>query len=114
MDALTGSAVVIDVVNSPSFEDGPVMDFFTASARNLVDAAKATGVGHYVALSIVGADGLPESGYMRAKVAQEKIIVGSARCTRSCARRSFRSSRRRSPTRSWSATRYACPMPGSS
>lgn len=114
VDALTGSAVVIDVVNSPSFEDGPVMDFFTASARNLVDAAKATGVGHYVALSIVGADGLPESGYMRAKVAQEKIIVGSACRTRSCARRSFRSSRRRSPTRSWSATRYACPMPGSS
>lgn len=77
VDALTGSNVVIDVVNSPSFEDGPVMDFFTASARNLADAAKATGVGHYVALSIVGADGLPESGYMRAKVAQEKIIVDS-------------------------------------
>jgi uncharacterized protein YbjT (DUF2867 family) len=53
------------------------MDFFTASARNLVDAARETGVGHYVALSIVGADGLPESGYMRAKVAQENIITES-------------------------------------
>ncbi|MEU9804438.1 SDR family oxidoreductase [Mycobacterium sp. NPDC050853] len=77
VDALTGSNVVIDVVNSPSFEDGAVMDFFTASARNLVDAARETGVGHYVALSIVGADGLPESGYMRAKVAQENIITES-------------------------------------
>ncbi|MGH3722862.1 MAG: SDR family oxidoreductase [Mycobacterium sp.] len=75
VEALTGSNVVIDVVNSPSFDDGPVMDFFTASARNLVDAANQTGVGHYVALSIVGADGLPDSGYMRAKVAQEEIIT---------------------------------------
>ncbi|WP_078282804.1 SDR family oxidoreductase [Mycobacteroides franklinii] len=77
VSALTGSNVVIDVVNSPSFDDGPVMDFFTASARNLVDAATETGVRHYVALSIVGADGLPDSGYMRAKVAQEQIIVES-------------------------------------
>lgn len=77
VDALTGSQVLVDVVNSPSFEDGPVMEFFTASARNLVDAAEQTGVGHYVALSIVGADGLPDSGYMRAKVAQEKTINGS-------------------------------------
>ncbi|BAX98628.1 hypothetical protein MSTE_03327 [Mycobacteroides stephanolepidis] len=77
VEALTGSNVVIDVVNSPSFEDGPVMDFFTAAARNLVDAANQTGVGHYVTLSIVGADGLPDSGYMRAKVAQENIIVES-------------------------------------
>ena len=75
--ALSGADVVVDVVNSPSFEDGPVLDFFTASAGNLVAAAKQTGVGHYVALSIVGADGLPDSGYMRAKVAQEKIITGS-------------------------------------
>ncbi|OHU22485.1 LysR family transcriptional regulator [Mycobacteroides franklinii] len=77
VEALTGSNVVIDVVNSPSFEDGPVMDFFTAAARNLIDAANQTGVGHYVALSIVGADGLPDSGYMRAKVAQENIITES-------------------------------------
>lgn len=76
-EALEGADALVDVVNSPSFEDGPVMDFFTTSARNLVEAAKATGVGHYVALSIVGADGLPDSGYMRAKVAQEKTITES-------------------------------------
>nr|WP_090281480.1 NAD(P)H-binding protein [Mycolicibacterium komanii]CRL77844.1 dTDP-4-dehydrorhamnose reductase [Mycolicibacterium komanii] len=73
-DAVAGADVVIDVTNSPSFEDGPVMDFFTTSTTNLVTAAKAAGVGHYVALSIVGADDLPESGYLRAKVAQETII----------------------------------------
>lgn len=77
VEALTGSDVVVDVVNSPSFEDGPVMDFFTAAARNLTDVANQTGVGHYVVLSIVGVDGLPDSGYMRAKVAQENIIVES-------------------------------------
>ncbi|BDY30871.1 MULTISPECIES: SDR family oxidoreductase [Mycolicibacterium] len=76
-EALSGADVLVDVVNSPSFEDGPVMDFFTRSASNLVAAAKETGVGHYVALSIVGTDGLPDSGYMRAKVAQEKIITES-------------------------------------
>ncbi|BBX36039.1 hypothetical protein MMAG44476_03192 [Mycolicibacterium mageritense DSM 44476 = CIP 104973] len=76
-EALSGAEILVDVVNSPSFEDGPVMDFFTRSASNLVAAAKETGVGHYVALSIVGTDGLPDSGYMRAKVAQEKIITES-------------------------------------
>lgn len=76
-EALSGADALVDVVNSPSFEDGPVLDFFTASSQNLVAAAKETGVGHYVALSIVGADGLPDSGYMRAKVAQEKIITDS-------------------------------------
>ncbi|OBB35054.1 NAD(P)H-binding protein [Mycobacterium sp. 852002-51961_SCH5331710] len=76
-DAIAGADVVIDVTNSPSFEDGPVMDFFTTSTTNLVTAAKAAGVGHYVALSIVGADDLPESGYLRAKVAQETIIRDS-------------------------------------
>lgn len=76
-DALAGADVVVDVTNSPSFEDGPVMEFFTTSTKNLVAAASAAGVGHYVALSIVGADGLPESGYLRAKVAQERIIRDS-------------------------------------
>jgi uncharacterized protein YbjT (DUF2867 family) len=75
--ALSGADALVDVVNSPSFDDGPVMEFFTASSRNLVAAAKETGVGHYVALSIVGTDGLPDSGYMRAKVAQEKNITES-------------------------------------
>ena len=77
-DALAGANVLVDVTNSPSFEDDPVMAFFTTSTTNLVAAAKAAGVGHYVALSIVGVDGLPESGYMRAKVAQEKLITESS------------------------------------
>ena len=76
-DAVAGVDVAIDVTNSPSFEDGPVMDFFTTSTTNLVTAARDAGVGHYVALSIVGADELPESGYLRAKVAQETIIRDS-------------------------------------
>ena len=76
-DALTGADVLVDMTNSPSFDDGPVMDFFSRSSAKLVAAAKETGVGHYVALSIVGVDGLPESGYMRAKVVQEKTIAES-------------------------------------
>ena len=76
-DALAGADALVDVTNSPSFEAGPVLDFFTKSATNVVAAAKAAGVGHYVALSIVGVDGLPDSGYFRAKVAQEKIISES-------------------------------------
>jgi uncharacterized protein YbjT (DUF2867 family) len=76
-DALDGANALVDVVNSPDFSDGPVMDFFTTSTSNLTAAAKKAGVGHYVALSIVGCDGLPDSGYMRAKVAQEKIITDS-------------------------------------
>jgi uncharacterized protein YbjT (DUF2867 family) len=76
-DALTGAEVLVDLTNSPSFDDDPVMDFFTRSSANLVAAAKHSGVGHYVALSIVGVDGLPDSGYMRAKVAQEKTIAES-------------------------------------
>jgi uncharacterized protein YbjT (DUF2867 family) len=75
--ALSGADALVDVVNSPSFEDDPVMEFFTKSTTNLVDAAKRAGVGHYVALSIVGVDGLPDSGYMRAKVVQETIITES-------------------------------------
>ena len=76
-DALAGADALVDVVNSPSFDDEPVMLFFTTSTSNLVNAAKAAGVRHYVALSIVGLDGLPESGYLRAKVAQEKLITES-------------------------------------
>jgi uncharacterized protein YbjT (DUF2867 family) len=73
-DVLADSAVLVDVTNSPSFETEPVMAFFTTAATNLVEAAEQSNVGHYVALSIVNANGLPDSGYMRAKVAQEKII----------------------------------------
>ena len=76
-EALNGADALVDVVNSPSFEDDPVMEFFTKSTTNLIDAAKRAGVGHYVCLSIVGADELPDSGYMRAKVVQEKVITES-------------------------------------
>ena len=73
-EALKGAQVVVDVTNSPSFEDAAVLKFFETSARNLLPAEAAAGVGHHVALSVVGADRLPDSGYMRAKVAQEKAI----------------------------------------
>ena len=75
--ALGGANAIVDVTNSPSFDDDPVMEFFTTSTTNLVAAASAAGVRHYVALSIVGVDGLPGSGYMRAKVVQENIITES-------------------------------------
>jgi uncharacterized protein YbjT (DUF2867 family) len=74
-EALAGADVLVDVVNSPSFEDDPVLQFFTRSTANLATFGKAAGVGHYVALSIVGVDGLPDSGYMRAKVAQEQLVT---------------------------------------
>jgi uncharacterized protein YbjT (DUF2867 family) len=73
-EVLKGADVVVDVSNSPSFEDKAVLAFFETSTRNLLGAEKAAGVGHHVALSVVGADRLPDSGYMRAKVAQEGLI----------------------------------------
>ncbi len=76
-EALSGAQVVVDVANSPSFEDKAVLEFFETSGRNLLAAEAAAGVGHHVALSVVGADRLPESGYLRAKVAQEKLIEAS-------------------------------------
>ncbi|MGN6502127.1 MAG: NAD(P)H-binding protein [Pseudolysinimonas sp.] len=76
-EALTGADVVVDVTNSPSFEDDAVMDFFTTSTAHLLDAEKAAGVGHHVALSVVGAERLPDSGYLRAKVAQLRLITES-------------------------------------
>lgn len=77
IEALTGAQVVVDVANSPSFEDEAVLKFFETSSRNLLAAEATTGVRHHVALSIVGADRLPLSGYLRAKVAQENIIKSS-------------------------------------
>lgn len=76
-EALTGASVVVDVSNSPSFADADVMEFFTTSTRNLLAAEQAAGVGHHLAMSIVGADTLPDSGYLRAKVAQEQMIEAS-------------------------------------
>ncbi|MFE9682085.1 SDR family oxidoreductase [Streptomyces sp. NPDC006285] len=76
-DALRGASVVVDVSNSPSFEDGAVLEFFRTSTGNLLAAEAAAGVGHHVALSVVGSERLPDSGYLRAKAAQEELIKGS-------------------------------------
>jgi uncharacterized protein YbjT (DUF2867 family) len=75
--ALAGADAVVDVANSPSFEDKAVMEFFQTSGRNLLAAEAAAGVHHHVALSIVGTDRLPDSGYLRAKAAQEKLVKES-------------------------------------
>lgn len=76
-EALAGAQVVVDVTNSPSWEDKAVLEFFETSTRNLLAAEAETGVGHHIALSIVGCDRLPDGGYMRAKVAQENLIKSS-------------------------------------
>jgi uncharacterized protein YbjT (DUF2867 family) len=77
-DVLTGAAVVVDVSNSPSFEGAAVLKFFETSTANLLAAEAAAGVGHHVAMSVVGSDRAPDSGYLRAKVAQEKLIRNSS------------------------------------
>ncbi len=77
-EALAGARVVVDVANSPSFEDKAVMDFFLTSGRNLLAAEKAADVKHHVALSVVGSQRLVESGYLRAKAAQENLIKASS------------------------------------
>jgi uncharacterized protein YbjT (DUF2867 family) len=77
VEALTGAEVVVDVTNSPSFEDKAVLEFFETSARNIIAAEVKAGVKHHIVLSVVGADRLPDSGYLRAKVAQERLIQAS-------------------------------------
>jgi uncharacterized protein YbjT (DUF2867 family) len=77
-DVLAGASVAIDVSNSPSFEDTAVMEFFQTSTRNLLAAEATAGVRHHVALSVVGTERLPDSGYFRAKVAQERLIENSS------------------------------------
>jgi len=76
-EALAGSQVVVDVANSPSFEDKAVLEFFETSGRNLLAAEVSAGVGHHIALSVVGTERLLESGYFRGKMAQEKLIKAS-------------------------------------
>src|SRR5262249_9377111 len=76
-DAMAGAQVVIDLANSSSFEDKAVLEFFETAGRNLLPAEAAASVRHHVALSIVGTDRMPDNGYFRAKVAQEKLIVAS-------------------------------------
>jgi uncharacterized protein YbjT (DUF2867 family) len=77
-EALKGAEVVVDVSNSPSWEDAAVLNFFETSTRNLLTHEASAGVGHHVALSVVGTDLLSESGYFRAKIAQEKLIKESS------------------------------------
>jgi uncharacterized protein YbjT (DUF2867 family) len=76
--ALDGADVVVDVANAPAWEDQAVLEFFETSGRNLLAAEAAAGVGHHVALSIVGSERLPDTGYFRAKLAQEDLIKASA------------------------------------
>jgi uncharacterized protein YbjT (DUF2867 family) len=76
-EVLNGASVVVDVSNSPSWEDAAVLKFFETSTRNLLTHEVTAGVGHHVALSVVGTDQLSESGYFRAKIAQEKLIKES-------------------------------------
>ena len=77
-EALDSAAVVVDVSNSPSFDDAAVLEFFETSTSNLLAAEAAAGVGHHVALSVVGTERLSESGYFRAKIAQEQLIRDSS------------------------------------
>src|SRR4029453_9793684 len=76
-EAVADAQVVVDVANSPSFEDKPALEFFETSGRNLLAAEAAAGVRHHLALSVVGTERLQESGYFRAKMAQEQLIKAS-------------------------------------
>jgi uncharacterized protein YbjT (DUF2867 family) len=76
--ALAGAEVVVDTTNAPSFEASAVMEFFVTSTRTILEAGREAGVGHHVALSVVGTDRLGESGYFRAKLAQERLIEESS------------------------------------
>jgi uncharacterized protein YbjT (DUF2867 family) len=77
-EAFAGAQVVVDVANAPSWEDAAVLEFFEKSGRNILAAETAAGVGHHVALSVVGTEGLLASGYFRAKMEQEKLIKASS------------------------------------
>jgi uncharacterized protein YbjT (DUF2867 family) len=76
--ALEGAQVVVDVSNAPAWDDTAVLDFFQTTSRHITDAETSAGVKHHVVLSVVGADRLPESGYMRAKVAQEEAVKAAS------------------------------------
>ena len=115
-EAMAGAQVVIDLANSPSFEDKAVLEFFETSGRNLHAAEAAAGVRHHVALSIVGTDRTPDNGYFRAKVAQEKLIETSGipyTVIRSTQFLEFLGAHRRIQVRmeTWSGFRPACSSP---
>ena len=114
-EALKGASVVVDVSNSPSWEDAAVMKFFETSTRNLLAYEAAAGVRHHVALSVVGTDRMLESGYFRAKMAQENLIKSVPQSpTRSSARRSSSNSSKASPIFPPTATKCACHLRSSS
>jgi hypothetical protein len=110
-EALAGAKVVIDLANSPSFEDSAVLKFFETSGQNLLAAEAAAGVQHHVALSIVGTDRLPDSGYLRAKMAQERLIKTSTIPYTSSAPLSSSNSWEASPNRRRWGKRFACRPP---
>ncbi len=83
-EVLKGASVVVDVSDSPEWEDAAVLKFFETSTRSLLTYEAAAVVGHHVALSVVGTDRLSESGYFRAKIAQEKLIKESSNCEHVC------------------------------
>ena len=112
-EAIAGAQVVIDLANSPSFEDKAVLEFFETSGRNLLAAEAAAGVRHHVALSIVGID-RTDNGYFRAKVAQEKLIEASGipyTIIRSTQFLEFLHHRRKCTDGAWSSPRPACSSP---
>ena len=112
--ALTGAQVVVDLANSPSFEDAAVLEFFETSGRNLLKAEVNASVEHHVALSVVGADLLPDSGYLRAKVAQEQLIEAAGQPYTIIRSTQFFEFRGPSPTPPPTATRPRFPPPTSS
>ena len=107
-EVLKGASVVANVSNAPDWEDNAVLKFFETSTRNLLTYEAAAGVGHHVALSVVGTERMLESGYFRGKLAQENLIKASSIPHSMCARRSFTNSSRASLIFPPTATRYAC------
>src|SRR6059036_728348 len=114
-EVLKGASVVVDVSNSPSWEDAAMLKFFETSTRNLLTYEAAAGVGHHVALSVVGTDRLSESGYFRAKIAQERRSSKARRSPgRSCMPPSSSSSSRASQPLPLTAARSGCRLCSSS
>jgi NAD(P)-dependent dehydrogenase (short-subunit alcohol dehydrogenase family) len=114
-EALARAEVVVDVSNAPSFEDAAVLAFFEHAGRHLAHAEREAGVRHHVALSVVGTDRLPDNGYFRAKLAQERLINTSGiPSIRSSGPRSSSNFSARSPLRAPTTTVFACRMPASS
>ena len=107
-DVLAGADAVVDVSNAPVWDDDAVREFFTTSTRNLLAAERDAGVGHHLAVSIVGADRLPDSGYLRAKVPRRPRSKPGPSPTRSCAPRSSSSSCPRSSRPAPRATASGC------